>query len=251
MGLPIRGGFCAGGLTAFVPAVPPVPRLVSRRSISQCGGRMPRDLQALSAAAVEQGDDHEQQNQVEDIPNLFRVTPVPTYEEMLVWAEETDRRIATGQLPPLGSRRPPSGDGAVTVTAAEQHGAGASLLSDQEQAQMATLSELLSKRRRQSPPLSDEEESALRAAMAGLSASVENDTDAKAIDVAADTSSGPDTSDGDITAAGHVAEAEDIIPNHIYGSRQVRDHVYLYAWSLMKDRQDAAEREAGQRAGES
>ncbi|CAM9763425.1 unnamed protein product [Ectocarpus sp. 8 AP-2014] len=171
---------------------------------------------------------------------------------MLVWAEETDRRIATGQLPPLGSRRPPSGDGAVTVTAAEQQGARASLLSDQEQAQMATLSELLSKRRRQSPPLSDEEESALRAAMAGLSASVENGTDAKALDVAADTSSGPDTSDGDITAAGHVAaEAEDIIPNHIYGSREVRDQVYLYAWSLMKNRQDAAEREAEQRAGES
>ncbi|CAB1101774.1 unnamed protein product [Ectocarpus sp. CCAP 1310/34] len=166
--------------------------------------------------------------------NAIRVTPVPTYEEMLVWAEETDRRIATGQLPPLGSRRPPSGDAAVTVTAAEQQGAGACLLSDHEQAQMATLSELLSKRRRQSPPLSDEEESALRAAMAGLSASVEKDTDAKALDVAADTSSGPDTSDGDITAAGHEAEAEDIIPNHIYGSRE-----------------DAAEREAEQRAGES
>ncbi|CAM9844188.1 unnamed protein product [Ectocarpus fasciculatus] len=167
---------------------------------------------------------------------------------MLVWAEETDRRIATGKLPPLGSRRPPSGDGTVTGADFEQQGAGASLLSDQEQAQMATLSELLSKRRRQSPPLSDEEESALRAAMAGLSASVENDSDAKALGVAVDTSSGPDTSDRGVAVPGHGVEAEDMVPNHIYGSREVRDQVYLYAWSLMKNRQDAAESEAEKRA---
>lgn len=60
-----------------------------------------------------------------------------------------------------------------------------------------------------------------RAAMAGLSASVESDTDVKALDVATDISSGPDTSDGGVAVAGHLAEAEDIIPNHIYGSRKV------------------------------
>lgn len=50
---------------------------------------------------------------------------------------------------------------------------------------------------------------------------MENDTDAKALDVAADTSSGPDTSDRGVAVPGHGAEAEDLVPNHIYGSREV------------------------------
>lgn len=59
-----------------------------------------------------------------------QVTHVPTYEEMLAWAEETDKRIAAGELPPLGSRPTPSA-GAATA-------AGDNLLSDQEQAQVCT-----------------------------------------------------------------------------------------------------------------
>lgn len=47
---------------------------------------------------------------------------------MLAWAQETDERIATGRLPPLGSRQP---SGAATAGAA-----GGSLLSEQEQAQV-------------------------------------------------------------------------------------------------------------------
>lgn len=70
--------------------------------------------------------------------------------------------------------------------------------------------------------------------MAGLSASVENDTDAKALDVAADTSSGPDTSDGGVAVAGHVAEAEDLVPNHIYGSREVTLNVGNHSLLLLR-----------------
>ncbi|CAM9791795.1 unnamed protein product, partial [Scytosiphon promiscuus] len=183
------------------------------------------------------------------------VTPVPTYEEMLAWAEETDKRIAAGQLPPLGSRRHPSGAAeAATVTAAAAAAAeeslGETFLSDQEQAQMATVAELLGKRRRRGSPLSEEEESILRTAMAGLSASVDNDEEAKHTNSGDDgapvsvpgsnvspSSQAPAPDDGG-------GRADDLVHNQIYGSREVRDKVYLYAWSLMKNRQEKAERKA-------
>lgn len=52
-----------------------------------------------------------------------QVTAVPTYKEMLAWAAETDRRVAAGELPPLGS-------GQRGATRAADN-----LLSDQEKAQ--------------------------------------------------------------------------------------------------------------------
>ena len=60
---------------------------------------------------------------------VFQVTAAPTYEEMLAWAEETDNRIASGRLPALGSRQPPSAAGTAGA-------AGGSLLSGQELAQV-------------------------------------------------------------------------------------------------------------------
>ncbi|CAM9811035.1 unnamed protein product [Pylaiella littoralis] len=190
-------------------------------------GRMKARPRPLSVIQLEKGE----QDEGEDTPNLFRVTHVPTYEEMLAWAEETDKRIAAGELPPLGSRPTPSA-GAATA-------AGDNLLSDQEQAQMAALSELLSKRRRQGSLLSDAEETSLRAAMTGLSESVENpDFDG---DYAATSFSSSDDGNGPVITD---ERADDLVRNQVYGSREVRDKIYLYAWSLMKDRQEQAETEA-------
>lgn len=64
---------------------------------------------------------------------------MPTYEEILAWAQETDKRIAAGKLPPLGSRRTSSVE-AGTVAA------GGNLLSDQEEAQVCSRNSFLKPR---------------------------------------------------------------------------------------------------------
>ncbi|CAM9952180.1 unnamed protein product, partial [Hapterophycus canaliculatus] len=187
----------------------------------------------------EQGRDegHAKQDRGEDIPNLFTVTPAPTYEEMLQWAEETDKRIAAGQLPPLGSRRHASGAAgaaaaAAAATATAQQSSGATFLSDEEHAQMATLAELLGKRRKQGSPLSEEEESSLRqargpTAMAGLSASVENDQETERVSSSASgtlgSDPGPSYPSHPSAADDDDGRADDLVHNQIYGSREVRN----------------------------
>lgn len=44
-------------------------------------------------------------NFVATVNHGTQVTPVPTYEEMLAWAEQVDARIAKGELSPIGSGR--------------------------------------------------------------------------------------------------------------------------------------------------
>eukprot|EP00903_Cladosiphon_okamuranus_P012397 g11619.t1 len=220
-------------MAAFMPAVPLAPAELSRRSPRRSSGRW----RAPPACAVQPQGERQEQGDDEDTPNLYRVTVAPTYEEMLAWAQETDERITNGRLPPLGSRQPPSG---VSTAGA----AGGSLLSEQEQAQMETLAGLLSKRRRDGGPLSEQEEDSLRAAMAGLSSSV-NQVDDESF---GGSSSSPDPAAGGVgEVAPDGAESEDLVRNQVYGSREVRDKVYLYAWSLMKTRQEKAKHEAEKR----
>ncbi|CAM9682273.1 unnamed protein product [Sphacelaria rigidula] len=71
---------------------------------------------------------------------------------MLAWAEETDARIARGEIPPLGAGNAASG------AASGIGGAPGS----QDHVQLSRVSELLSKRRRQGAPLSEDDVSALR-----------------------------------------------------------------------------------------
>eukprot|EP00752_Nemacystus_decipiens_P018645 g16718.t1 len=224
-------------MAAFFSAVPLAPAELARRSPRRttCSRRLRTPFGAVQTQGQgqEQGDD-------EDIPNLYKVTAAPTYEEMLAWAEETDERIATGRLPPLGSRQPHSAEGAAGTAGVS----GGSLLSQQEQAQMATLAGLLSKRRRGAAPLSEQEEASLRAAVAGLSSSVDR-TDPESVEGnSSSPASGGDAGDAGGEVAPGGVEVEDLVLNQIYGSREVRDKVYLYAWSLMKNRQEKAEREA-------
>eukprot|EP00904_Undaria_pinnatifida_P010749 jgi/Undpi1/6804/HiC_scaffold_21.g09280.m1 len=177
-----------------------------------------------------------------DATNLLTVTPVPTHEEMLAWAKETDKRIAAGELPPFSAG-----------SAGPTRGNTSSLLSDQEQmqARLDTVSKLLSKRREKGSYLSEEEKTALRSAIEGVSASVAGNDDSFFGESVSDAESGGGVGTG--VDGGHGAAESELVHNPIYGSREtllaflicnvkVRDKVYLYAWSLVKNKQEEAER---------
>ncbi|CAM9230927.1 unnamed protein product [Choristocarpus tenellus] len=190
---------------------------------------------------------------------------IPTYEEMLEWATEADARIAKGELPPFGSAE------------AER---GSKPLSPQEKSQVTAVEQVLNRRRRKGSPLSPEDVQKLKEGLQGITNLMASD---EGFTKGGDASFGEErelVGDGkrqtdfcvgeekvlvqgsgtmsDIRGPQEQIEDGDrqfnqeeegtggnrnFIPNTIYGSQEVRDKLYLYAWSLLQDRAAAVDKD--------
>ncbi|CAM9215671.1 unnamed protein product [Phaeothamnion confervicola] len=159
--------------------------------------------------------------------DMYSVTPVPTYLEMLQWAAGVDAKVDAGLLPGLNVGGLPSGGGRP--------------LSGQDRSRFVAAANVLKRRSRQTGPMTAGEMESLRGALEGIEKLIaDRDTLPKPPFPLAGGVGGPAANplacdDAIRTAAG--LEGDAVICSPVYGSREVRDKIYLYVWSLLQKQQ--------------
>lgn len=153
----------------------------------------------------------------------YTVIPIPTREEMLDWAAEADRRIARGELPPLGGS---SEDGFEEDTQAM----GARPLSRDERQQLLRAADLLRERSQLADPLTTDEALKLSTSLGDVAAILQHDEASRKHMINHRLRS------FELNGKDKVVEGTVHVSNSAYGSAEVRDKLYLYAWSMLHDK---------------